>query len=339
MSQTPRKSKVFKLKNQFHGLPKEADVNLIEEIVPAIKEGEFLAEAVYVSVDPYVRGLISTINPGDTIFGSQVARIIESKSKDYPVGKHVVGEFGWQTLSIGKNEINKIGFPAPWIIPDIGNLPLSLALGVLGMPGNTAYFGETEVCKLKEGEVFVVTGAGGAVGSHVGQIAKLKGCKVIGIAGSDEKGRWITKDLGFDHFINYKTSNVAEKLAEYAPDGVDCFFDNVGGEISSTIIYQMKKFGRVCICGSISTYNNDSGDLPKAPEIQTPIKMKCVTMGAIRVLDYKDRWLEGINQNLQWIKEGKLKYRETITNGFENTFNAFVSMLQGGNIGKAIVKV
>ncbi|KAJ8938943.1 hypothetical protein NQ314_011284 [Rhamnusium bicolor] len=188
----------------------------------------------------------------------------------------------------------------------------------------------------RAGETVVVTAAAGATGSHVGQIAKIKGCKVIGIAGSDEKGKWLVDELGFDHFIDYKTADVDKALTDVAPEGVDCYFDNVGGEISSTILRHMNHFGRISICGAISGYNEDE---VQASTVQWSAIANELKMEGFVVTRWIDRWNEGIQQNIKWIKEGKLKYKETVTEGFENVFTAFIDMLKGRNIGKAIVKV
>ncbi|CAH1154447.1 unnamed protein product, partial [Phaedon cochleariae] len=326
-------SKVFIFQNQFDGFPKETDVKLVKEDLPALKDGEFLTEAVYLSVDPYMRAYAPRVKTGKTFMGSQVAKIIESKNSKFPEGKHVVGEFGWRTHTISTGKQLPNGFPGAWLIPDIGKLPLSLALGVLGMPGNTAYFGFTELCQPKPDETVIVTGAAGAVGSLVGQIAKIKGCKVIGVAGSEEKGKWLVDELGFDSFINYKTDNIRKKIRECAPNGIDCYFDNVGGEISSTIMLYMNTFGRIAVCGAISGYNDKQP--PKATIVQYPMTFNQLRMEGFIVHRWIDRWFEGIDQNRKWIDEGKLKYRETVTEGFENMFHAFTDMLRGGNVGKA----
>lgn len=225
----------------------------------------------------------------------------------------------------------------PYILPSLGSLPLSLGLGSLGMPGNTAYFGFLDVCQPKEGDIVVVSGAAGAVGSLVGQLAKSKKCKVIGIAGSDDKCKWLTNDLGFDHAINYKTQNIEEELKKATPDGVDCYFDNVGGEISSTVIRQMRENGRISVCGAISMYNEN--ELPKAAVLQPFFVLKQLSMKGFIVWTYFSRWFEGIGQLKQLIEDGNIKYHETVTNGFEETPQAFIDMLQGKNVGKAIVKV
>ncbi|KAK5647442.1 hypothetical protein RI129_002334 [Pyrocoelia pectoralis] len=326
------KAKKFILKKQFSGAPKPTDVEIVEEELPPIKDGEFLAEAIYLSVDPYQR--VYTQNVGQVMIGLQVAKIIESKLDGYPVGKYVVGHFGWRTHTISKTLTIPFG-----IIPDFGNLPVSLALGALGMTGNTAYFGFLEICKPQKGETVVVSGAGGAVGSHVGQIAKIIGCKVIGILGDDQKGKYITEELGFDHYINYKKGNVKEELTKYAPVGIDCYFDNVGGDTSTAVISLMNKFGRISVCGCISIYNIGTNNLVNfSPNAGVFIRNE-LRMEGFMVTRWTERWSEGIEQNLKWIKEDKLKYKETITEGFENIINAFIDMLNGKNTGKAIVKV
>ncbi|XP_015109844.1 prostaglandin reductase 1 isoform X2 [Diachasma alloeum] len=281
---------------------------------------------------------------GTTLLAWQVAKIIESKNSRFPVGKRIAGILGWRTHTIvnmknitGRNIMDQ----PPYLLPeeDMVGLPPSLAVGMLGMPGNMAYFGLLEICKPKANEVLVVTAAGGSVGSHVGQIGKIMGLKVIGITGSNKKCRWITEELGFDHAINYKRQNVAAELKKFAPEGVDCYFDNVGGEISSTVLSQMNTCGRVAACGYISAYNSDPSSLPKATIIQPAVIFNQLKIEGMVFSQWMHRWFEGIYQNAKWIKEGKLKYRETITYGFENMFHAFNGLLKGKNVGKAIVKV
>jgi len=334
------KTKKFIFAKRFVGEPKADDFTLVEEELPPLKEGEILCEAVWLSVDPYMRPYTANIPTGNTMIGSQVARVIESRHPDYKVGDHVVDHFGWQTRTIRNPDKQSatLWLSKPYIIPDLSGLPLSLALGVLGMPGNTAYFGFLEICKPKPGDVVVVSGAAGAVGSHVGQLAKIKGCKVIGFAGSDEKVKWLKDELKFDAAFNYKTTDSTAALKQAAPEGVDCYFDNVGGTLSSAVIAQMKLRGRISVCGSISAYNEDFKNPPLAPILQPSIVWKQLIMEGFIVGRWTDRWDEGINYNLQLIKEGKLVYRETVTEGFENMVKAFVGMLRGGNVGKAVVK-
>ncbi|KYN10151.1 Prostaglandin reductase 1 [Trachymyrmex cornetzi] len=332
------KARKYVLVNHFVDEAKPTDLKLMEEELPPLQNGEYLAEAEYLSVDPYMRPYVRDLPLGATMIGSQVAKIVESKNPAFPVGKRIVGNLGWRTHTIIDPKTEDQFFKQnPYLLPDIGDLPPSLGLGVLGMPGNTAYFGLLEICKPKSGETIVISGAAGAVGSHVGQIAKNLGLNVIGICGSDEKCKWLTEEMGFDFAINYKTMLVAARLREIAPQGVDCYFDNVGGDISGTVMYQMNLFGRVGVCGSISSYNAKS--LPKGTILQPAMLFSQLKMEGFIVKRWSDRWNEGIMQNLQWIREGKLRYRETVTKGFENMFDAFIGMLRGENIGKAIVQV
>ncbi|GLH11488.1 Prostaglandin reductase 1 [Gryllus bimaculatus] len=332
------KNKKFILSKHFHGEPEENNFSLIEELLPAIKDEEILCEALWYSVDPYMRIYTARYPVGITMIGLQVAKVIESKHNNYQVGDLVVGFFGWQTHTIVDiSQPPPPGHLKPYKIPNFGDLPLSLALGVLGRPGNSAYFGFLEICQPKKGEVVVVSGAAGAVGSHVGQIARIKGCKVIGFAGSDKKVKWLIKDLGFDHAFNYKTYDIESALKEAAPEGIDCYFDNVGGEISSKVINHMNTHGRIAVCGSISSYNMDN-EKPQASVIQPAIVGNQLKMEGFIVARWLDRFMEGIMQNYEWVKMGKLKYFETITEGFENLPRAFIDMMKGCNFGKAVVR-
>jgi len=330
------------LAKHFDGPPKETDLQIVEEELPPLKDGEFLAQAVYLSVDPYMRAYAHKLPLGATMVGTQIAKVIESKNKNFPVGKHVVAKFDWRSHTISTGDTGANQGPAshaPYIVPEFGDLPLSWALGVLGMPGTTAYFGFLEKCRPKAGETVVVTGAAGAVGSIVGQIAKIKGCKVVGVTGSDTKGKFLVDELGFDGYVNYKRDDMEEHLVKATPNGIDCYFDNVAGEISTKIMKHMNMFGRISICGSISSYNTDVNTPPKVPCVQLHMLNKQLVMEGFQNYLYYDRSFEGINQNLHWAREGKLKYMETVTEGFENMTNAFIEMLEGKNTGKAIVKV
>ncbi|XP_068085740.1 prostaglandin reductase 1-like [Anabrus simplex] len=333
------KTKKFVVAKHFEGEPKENDLQLVEEELPSLKDGEILCEAVWLSVDPYMRVFAPTLPKGSIMIGTQVAKIIESRNKGFPVGKYVVGHLGWQTISVHNPQQPTTSPMAPtYLLPDFGELPLSLALGALGMPGNTAYFGFLEICQPKAGEVVVVSGAAGAVGSLVGQIARIKGCKVIGFAGSDDKVRWLKDDLHFDAAYNYKKTDVDTALKEAAPNGVDCYFDNVGGVMSSTILSHMKPKGRISVCGSISSYNADAKQLAVAPVVQPYLVFKELKMEGFVVHRWLDRWMEGIHQMKDWVKDQQLVYRETITEGFENMPKAFIGLFRGENIGKAVVK-
>lgn len=261
-------------------------------------------------------------------------RVTDSKNKKFPKDTLVFAQVGWRThTNVNPEKQKKEDFYA---LPDFQGLPSSLGTGILGMPGNTVYFEFLGICKPKEGETVVVTGAAGAVGSVVGQVAKFKGCRVIGFAGSDEKCKWLEDEMGFDKAINYKTADNAKALQEAAPNGVDCYFDNVGGELSAKILPQMNYRGRIAVCGFISGYNGQES-LVEAP--QKFILSKRLKMEGCSVWSNADRWMEGLTEIVKWIKSGKVKYRETVTVGFENTPQAFIDMLRGVNIGKAVVKV
>ncbi|KAL4715436.1 hypothetical protein ACJJTC_015339 [Scirpophaga incertulas] len=328
----------YVLTKYFDGEPKKSDFNIVEEELPELKDGEILAEAEYISVDPYMRAYMIGYKLPTDMIGGQVAKIIASRNDKYPVGKFIAGAFGWRTHTVCNPAAPpKLGFLPLTILPDLGQHPVSLGLGLLGMPGNTSYFGLKEICMPKPGETIAITGAAGAVGSHVGQIGKIIGCRVIGFAGTNEKCDYLTKQLGFDHAFNYKTSDVKAALREGAPKKVDCYFDNVGGEISSTIMSHMNHFGRVAVCGSISSYNDKS--LPKVTILQPSIVFKELKVEGFLVNRWFDRWEEGINANLKWLLEGKLKYEEKTYHGFDNMVDAFVGMMRGENTGKAVVKV
>ncbi|XP_047030148.1 prostaglandin reductase 1-like isoform X1 [Helicoverpa zea] len=333
-------AKKYVVLNPFVGEPKKSDFKIVEEELAELQENEFLAEAAFISVDPYQRMKLGASFPCDMI-GGQVAKVIESKNPDYPVGTWVMGHFGWRTHTITKPENEKFCMQKPYLhkLPDFGDLPVSLALGVCGRVGNTAYLGFTEICQPKAGETVVVSGAAGAVGSHVGQIAKILGCRVIGFAGTDEKCEWLIKELGFDYAGNYKTTDISKFLKDSAPNGVDCYFDNVGGELSTMVMSQMNQYGRVAVCGAISTYNETDPEKRKATILQPLIVSKQLKIEGFLVNRYADRTLEGIHQNLKWVKEGKLKYKEHVTDGFETAVDAFIGLFRGDNIGKSLVQV
>ena len=264
-------------------------------------------------------------------------RVLESKNPEFPEGSTVFGQFGWRTHTVVNPSELKMKAPQDcYILPDCPNHPSSLGVGYLGMPGNTAYFGFLDLCEPKAGGTVVVTGAAGAVGTLVGQLAKMKGMRAVGFAGSDEKCAWLEKELGFDKAINYKSPNLYKQYKDATPKGVDCYFDNVGGEISSMIYSRMNDYGRIAVCGAISSYNSE---IPKVPAVQTAFVFKQLKMQGFLVWRWNDRWMEGITEISKWIQEGKIKYHETITEGFENTPQAFIEMLRGKNFGKAIVKV
>ncbi|CAH2037146.1 unnamed protein product, partial [Iphiclides podalirius] len=333
------KARKYVVKNYFKGAPKRDDYELVEYELPALQDNEILVKVEWISVDPYQRAYNSSYKVPYDQFGFQVGTVQESRDSNFPIGTKVVTHKGWSDYTIVKDVAAIGGLREIYKLPDMKGLSPSLGVGAVGMPGVTAYFGFLEICKPKTGETVVVTGAAGAVGSIVGQIARIKGCKVIGFAGSDDKVQWLEKELGFNKAINYKTVDVSKALREAAPNGVDCYFDNVGGEISSIVINQMNKFGRVAVCGSISSYNEDAAKLPKATILQPAMVFNQLKIQGFLIWEWFSRWPEAFSQLVEWIKSGELKSREHVTDGFENVFDAFSGMLAGENTGKAVVKV
>ncbi|XP_001365555.1 prostaglandin reductase 1 [Monodelphis domestica] len=326
-------AKCWTIKKYFEGPPTKSNFELKEVELPALKNGEVLLEALFLSVDPYMRVAVKKLlKEGDSMMGSQVARVVESKNSAFPVGSIVVANSGWTTHSISDGK-NLETLPEGW--PN--TLPVSLALGTIGMTGLTAYFGLLDICDLKEGQTVIVNAASGAVGSVVGQIAKIKGCKVVGSAGSEEKVAYIKK-LGFDVAFNYKTvKSLEDTLKKAAPEGYDCYFDNVGGAFTNAVIPQMKKYGRIAICGAISTYNSEEpqqGIYIQHPFIYNEIRME----GFIVHRWQGDIRQKGLKDLLKWVLEGKIQYKEHVSEGFESMPMAFIGMLKGDNVGKTIVK-
>lgn len=326
------RAKSWTLKKHFEGHPTSSNFEMKTVELPPLKNGEVLLEALFLTVDPYMRLAAKRLKEGDTMMGEQVARVVESKNSAFPTGAIVSAPSGWTTHSISDGKQLET-LPEGW--PD--TLPLSLRLGTVGMTGLTAYFGLLDICGAKSGNTVLVNAAAGAVGSVVGQIAKLKGCKVVGAAGSDDKVAYLKK-LGFDVAFNYKTvESLEETLKKASPDGYDCYFDNVGGEFSNVVIPQMRKFGRIAICGAISTYNLTRPP-PPGPPPEVIIYQQLRMEGFI-----VSRWQGEVRQKalkdlLKWVTEGKIQYNEHVTEGFENMPAAFMGMLKGDNLGKTIVK-
>jgi NADPH-dependent curcumin reductase CurA len=262
--------------------------------------------------------------------GGTVAEVVESRHPQFAPGDIVLGFSGWQEYALSDGSgVTKI---------DPALAPVSTALGVLGMPGLTAYFGLLEIGKANPGETVVVSGAAGAVGSIVGQIAKIKGCRVVGIAGSDSKIDWIVNELGFDAGFNYKTTpDYFGKLKELCPRGIDCYFDNVGGAITDAAFRLINVHARIVICGQISQYNLEKPEL--GPRPLTALLVRQARAEGFLVFRFADRYAEGVRQLAQWVREGRLKYREEFVEGIENAPRAFLGMLQGQNTGKQLVKV
>ncbi|MGN6601425.1 MAG: NADP-dependent oxidoreductase [Ginsengibacter sp.] len=325
------------LANRPKGLPSKNDFRTETITLPQLKNDEVLIKAKYFSVDPYMRGRMndakSYVAPykiDEPIAGTGIGEIVETKSSDFKEGDIVQGHFPWATESIQKaSALKKI---------DTKLAPAPYYLGILGMPGLTAYFGLIHIGKPKEGETVVISGAAGAVGIVVGQIAKLKGCRVVGIAGSDEKINMLRNEFQFDEAINYKTTSDMKKAIGVAcPNGVDIYFDNVGGSISDAVISNINFHARIVLCGQISLYN--STEVPTGPRLQPMLLTRSALMQGFIVGNFKDRFREGIEQLSQWVKDGKLKYKETIIEGFDKLPEAFLGLFSGENKGKMVVKV
>ncbi len=319
------------------GMPKESDFKLVEVPLLAPNAGEMIIKSLYISVDPYMRGRMNDaksyaapVEIGAVMVGGVVGEVVQSNHPRFAVGDMVQGEFGWQTYTISNGKaVRKVD-------PKIA--PISTSLGVLGMPGLTAYFGLLEIGQLKSGETVVVSGAAGAVGSIVGQIAKIKGCRAVGIAGSDDKVRYLIDELGFDGAFNYKTTkNYVDKLKELCPNGVDVYFDNVGGAITDAVMPLINSHARLAICGQISQYNLEQPEM--GPRWLWPLIVKQARVEGFLVFQFADRFPEAAQAMAGWIKEGKLKYKEDVVEGFGNLPKAFIGMLEGDNVGKRLVKV
>lgn len=316
---------------RFKGMPKRSDLKVEKETLRPLKDGEILAKAVWLSVDPYMRLFADSYTIGQTMVGEQVAQIVESKNPGFKEGDYVIASFGWRTHTISNgDQVHKLDRKM------FTDQKLSTALGVLGMPGATAYLCFIEVCLPKEGETVVIDGAAGAVGSIVGQIAKIKGCRVVGFAGSDEKVAYL-KELGFDEAVNYKkVDSLSGAMQKTCPKGIDIFFDNVGGDFYDTVIPLMNKNGRVAVVGSMSQYNLEKPE--KGARLNSVILAKTLKIQGFVCYDHLSRWPQAHAVLNEWIDKGQLKYRETVTDGFDKMFDAFLGLFGGTYFGKAVVK-
>jgi NADPH-dependent curcumin reductase CurA len=329
-------NKVILLANRPVGKPAASDFKFEDIDMPSPEDGEVLLKKTYVSVDPYLRGRMSDaksyVAPFDLnkpMSSAIIAEVTESRNPDFKVGDYITAGLEWKLFQTSNgNGLTKVD-------PSVS---LTAYLGALGMTGLTALMGLREIGKPKSGETIVVSGAAGAVGSIVGQIGKIMGCKVIGIAGSDDKVAGLKSKFGFDEAINYKTTNnMQEAIAAAAPDGVDIYFDNVGGDISDAVIFNMNKYGRIAICGTISSYNDTEAS--QGPRLQPYILKNSMLMQGFIVSNYADKFPEGVKQLSEWMKAGKLQYSETIVNGFDQIPQAFMDLFEGKNDGKMVVKI
>ncbi|AEP11416.1 Putative NADP-dependent oxidoreductase [Chloracidobacterium thermophilum B] len=315
---------------------KDSDFTWHEEPVPDLADGQVLVRNIYLSLDPTNRiwaaqdSYLPAVPLGDVMRGVAVGVVEASRHAGFPVGTFVQGLLGWQLYYVGNGQ----GLTP---IAKIPGHSLLLYHGVLGAIGLTAYFGLLDIGRPREGETLVVSAAAGAVGSMVGQIGNIKGCHVVGIAGGPEKCRWIVEDLGFDAAIDYKHEDVAAALTRYCPKGIDVYFDNVGGAILDAALARMNNFGRVVACGAISQYTSEKP--PAGPANFLLVISKRLRIEGFIVLDYLPRAQEAIPQLLEWIAQGRLKYRLDVVDGLEQAPRAVQKLFDGSNIGKLVVKV
>ena len=326
------KSREWRLAARPQGLPKDSDFELAEVDVGDPGDGELVVRNAFMSVDPYMRGRMNDVKSyvppfqiGEPLYGAAVGEVVASRNERFTAGDWVSHQLGWRELTVSD------GRGVLKVDPSVA--PPQAYLSVLGMIGLTAYVGILDIAQPKEGETVFVSGAAGAVGSLAGQIARIKGCHVIGSAGSEEKVAWLRDELGFDRAFNYKTASLREELA----DGIDVYFDNVGGEHLEAAIYALRTYGRIVACGSISRYN-DAEPRP-GPRNMHMITTKRLRMQGYIIFDHNDRYADFARDASAWLRDGSLKYRETIVEGIEHAPEAFVGLLEGENIGKMLVKL
>lgn len=336
MTQTPETNLQIRLAARPKGLPQESDFQRVEQPVPQPGDGEVLVRNILLSLDPAMRGWMNDVRSyvppiglGEVMRGLTVAEVVESRLPGFAPGDLVSGVFGWQRYAVAKaRDLSRIP----------PGIPPAVALGPLGFTGLTAYFGLLDVGQLKADETVLVSGAAGAVGSIVGQIAKLKDCRVVGIAGTDEKCRWLTDELGFDAAINYRTAkDLHEEIRRACPKGINVYFDNVGGEILDTALRSLALHARVVICGAISQYN--ATEPPKGPANYLSLLVQRARMEGFVILDFQARFAEAQAELGRWLAEGKLHYREDVVEGLENAPKALLRLFDGSNTGKLMVKI
>jgi NADPH-dependent curcumin reductase CurA len=319
------------------GIPKESDFRIVEGPIPRAGAGEALVRALYISVDPYLRqrlngraALAKGVLPGDVIVGGVVGQVIESNDPRVAKDDIVEGMLGWQEYAVAPaKSLRKL---------DPGAAPITTALYVLGLPGLTAYFGLLDVCRPQPGETVVVSGAAGAVGSIVGQIAKIKRCRAIGLVGSNDKVRFLTRDLGFDGALNYRDPDeFPSRLREFCPNGIDIYFDNIGGRVTDEALRILNTKARVAVCDQLAQYNSDEPEV--GPRWLGHLVLKQAKVEGFVVQQFSDRFEEALRQLSVWLRERKIKHHEDIVEGLENAPRALIAMLEGQNIGKQLVRV
>jgi len=318
------------------GMPKRSDWNYAAEPIPDLADGQLLIKILYVSLDPAMRGwmnegksYVPPVGIGEVMRAGGLGRVVQSKNPAFAVGDHVYGMLGVQQFAVNAGKgLTKV---------DHKLAPLPVYLGTLGMPGMTAYFGLLDIGKPKEGDTVVVSGAAGAVGMVVGQIAKIKGCRVVGIAGGREKCQYVVRDLGFDAAIDYKAEDVRKSLHTHCPDGINVYFDNVGGDILEAALANLARGARIVICGAISQYCA-TGPV-KGPSNYLSLLVNRASMTGMVVFDYADRYAVAGREMAGWMAAGKLKTREHIVEGLETFPDTLLQLFKGENTGKLVLKI
>jgi NADPH-dependent curcumin reductase CurA len=317
------------------GWPKETDFKIVETDMPKPGSGQVLVKNLYLSLDPYMRGRMNemqsyspNVKIGQVMVGGTAGEVVESNNPKFKPGDAVVGYFGWQQYGVSD------GAALQKVDPKL--VALSAYLGAVGMPGLTAWWGLLDIGAPKPGETVVVSAAAGAVGSIVGQLAKIKQCRAVGIAGGKAKCDLVVKEFGFDACVDYKGGNLAKDLRAAAPKGIDIYFENVGGEILETIALQLNPFARIPLCGLISQYNEVR---PHGLDNLVMLLVNRVKLQGFIISDFAAQSGKAVEELAGWVREGKIKYRETIANGIENAPRAFIGLLKGENIGKQLVKL
>jgi len=328
-------SRQIVLRHRPVGMPKPGDFELVESPLPPPKDGEIVCQTIYLSLDPYMRGRISgarsyaaSVEPGQVMVGGTVSLVLDSKHPGVARGDIVLGYDGWQSHAVTKGGAVRRLEPK--------QAPVSTALGVLGMPGMTAYVGLLDIGQPKPGETVVVSAAAGAVGSAVGQIAKIKGCRAVGIAGSADKCDYVVRELGFDAAVSYKQGDLLAALRAACPGGIDVYFENVGGDVLRAVMQLLNMNARIPLCGLISEYN--ATEPVPGPSLRPLLFSRALVKGFI-VSDHMARLGDFLRDCGGWVREGRLKYREDIVVGLEKAPEAFIGLLQGRNFGKLLVRV
>lgn len=321
------------------GMPAPENFEIVQCATAPLADGQFLVETQYLSLDPYMRMLMGGgwtysgpgMTPGQLMVGRILGKVIETKNPDYAVGDHVVGRLGWQTHAISD------GTDLDFKVEPRQGVPLSAYLGVCGSTGVTGWVGVKMVGKPKAGETVLVSTAAGSVGSSAGQVAKAIGCHVVGIAGGPEKCKLVTDEFGFDACCDYKSDDLANQIAKACPDGVDVYFDNVGGAVLDAALANMNKYGRIPVCGVLADYNA-AGERFGITNFRKVFD-KSLSIQGFLLSDHRDKWPEARAELEEMVASGAMKYRETIAAGIENAPQAFIGMLKGANVGKQLVKL